>query len=53
MLRNVLLVTLFSYSTFCVTRFPFIGGLSFDPLVINVLLKVMCTGDLHGRLPRA
>lgn len=52
-LRKMLLVALFSYTTFCVNRVGFMGRLSFDPVVINVVLNVLCTGDLQGGLPRA
>lgn len=52
-LRKILLVTLFSYTTFCVNSVRFVGGLSFDPVVIKVVLNVLCTGDLQGGLPRA
>ena len=50
-LHGILLIALFSFSAFYIAEIPFVKSLSFNPLIVGIILGMLYANSLRNRLP--
>lgn len=50
-LHGILLIALFSFAAFYIAEIPFVGRLSFSPLIVGIILGMLYANSLRNKLP--